>query len=57
MSNTNPHPPRPRERSADESPAAAGEPATPPIYRKPSVRRYDQIEQVKPYGPSEMEAG
>jgi hypothetical protein len=28
-----------------------------PAYRKPVFRRYDQIEQVKPYGPSEMEAG
>ncbi len=28
-----------------------------PQYKKPVVRRYDQIEQVKPYGPSEMEAG
>lgn len=28
-----------------------------PIYRKPVIRRYDQIEQVKPYGPSEKEAG
>lgn len=28
-----------------------------PVYRKPVLRRYDQIEQVKPYGPSELEAG
>ncbi len=28
-----------------------------PIYRKPVLRKYDQIEQVKPYGPSEMESG
>jgi|GEM_PF-1961467 len=28
-----------------------------PIYRKPVLRKYDQIEQVKPYGPSELEAG
>jgi ABC-type multidrug transport system fused ATPase/permease subunit len=28
-----------------------------PIYRKPRLRRYDQIEQVKPYGPSERKAG
>lgn len=25
-----------------------------PVYRKPKLRRYDQIEQVKPYGPSEV---
>lgn len=29
---------------------------TPP-YSKPKLRRYDQIEQVKPYGPSERKAG
>ena len=28
-----------------------------PIYQKPILRKYDQIEQVKPYGPSEREAG
>jgi len=28
-----------------------------PVYKKPVLRRYDQIEQVKPYGPSELEAG
>jgi hypothetical protein len=28
-----------------------------PIYQKPILRKYDQIEQVKPYGPSELEAG
>jgi hypothetical protein len=28
-----------------------------PVYQKPVLRRYDQIEQVKPYGPSELEAG
>lgn len=28
-----------------------------PTYRKPVIRKYDQIEQVKPYGPSEKEAG
>jgi hypothetical protein len=35
-----------------------GEGNTPrPAYKKPVLRRYDQIEQVKPYGPSELEAG
>ena len=29
----------------------------PPVYKKPRLRRYDQIEQVKPYGPSERKAG
>jgi len=28
-----------------------------PVYQKPVLRKYDQIEQVKPYGPSELEAG
>jgi hypothetical protein len=25
-----------------------------PVYEKPRLRRYDQIEQVKPYGPREL---
>ncbi|BCM93394.1 hypothetical protein IAD21_05285 [Abditibacteriota bacterium] len=25
-----------------------------PVYQKPVLRRYDQIDQVKPYGPSEI---
>jgi hypothetical protein len=33
------------------------DPQAPPVYRKPVLRKYDQIEQVKPYGPSEFEAG
>jgi hypothetical protein len=36
---------------------ASGAPSARPVYRKPVLRRYDQIEQVKPYGPSELEAG
>jgi hypothetical protein len=28
-----------------------------PVYQKPVLRRYDQIGQVKPYGPSELESG
>jgi hypothetical protein len=28
-----------------------------PVYQKPVLRKYDQIEQVKPYGPSELETG
>lgn len=28
-----------------------------PVYHKPTIRKYDQIEQVKPYGPSEKQAG
>jgi len=29
----------------------------PRVYEKPVIRKYDQIDQVKPYGPSELEAG
>lgn len=42
------------------TPAKAPNDAPPPTertYSKPIIRRYDQIEQVKPYGPSELEAG
>jgi len=28
-----------------------------PAYTKPAIRKYNQIVQVKPYGPSEKEAG
>jgi hypothetical protein len=28
-------------------------PAVPP-YEKPVIRRYDQIDQVRPYGPTEV---
>lgn len=46
----------PDGRAPGSSPSASeGTPR--PIYRKPVIRRYDQIEQVKPYGPSELEAG
>jgi len=30
------------------------DPASVPRYEKPVLRRYDQIEQVRPYGPSEV---
>ena len=33
------------------------EASDPPVYEKPVIRKYDQIDQVKPYGPSELEAG
>lgn len=42
--------PRPEEGGVEN------EALTRPVYRKPVLRKYDQIEQVKPYGPSEMEA-
>ena len=28
-----------------------------PSYSKPTIRKYNQIVQVRPYGPSEKEAG
>ena len=37
--------------------APGEEPEQTPVYQKPILRKYDQIEQVKPYGPSELEAG
>jgi hypothetical protein len=42
--------PKPKDPIGD-----SGSPGA-PVYRKPVLRKYDQIEQVKPYGPSEMEA-
>ncbi|MCW2990141.1 MAG: hypothetical protein JWM73_735 [Solirubrobacterales bacterium] len=42
----------PQEPTTEDRDAQA-----PPVYRKPTLRRYDQIEQVKPYGPSERKAG
>ena len=40
-----------------ETPARHEDEVPPPVYQKPVLRKYDQIEQVKPYGPSELEAG
>ncbi len=40
-----------------KTPARHAEQEPAPIYQKPVLRKYDQIEQVKPYGPSELEAG
>ncbi len=40
-----------------QTPAAATDTAASPPqprYEKPVLRRYDQIEQVRPYGPSEI---
>jgi hypothetical protein len=49
-------------RDAEPNRPTSGQPSTQgntarPVYKKPVLRRYDQIEQVKPYGPSELEAG
>lgn len=45
----------PADRAGDEVTSESESP--PPVYRKPTLRRYDQIEQVRPYGPSERQAG
>jgi hypothetical protein len=39
-----------RDEAADRGAARAEK----PVYEKPRLRRYDQIDQVKPYGPSEL---
>ena len=44
-------------RNEIDTPGRKGGPDETPIYQKPILRKYDQIEQVKPYGPSELEAG
>jgi hypothetical protein len=42
--------------SHDDDADRTGSPedAEPPVYEKPVIRRYDQIDQVRPYGPSEV---
>lgn len=45
------------DHTDDKAPAPApadSAAAPPPRYEKPVLRRYDQIEQVRPYGPSEI---
>jgi len=44
-------------KSATDHSASQAEQTIAPVYQKPVLRRYDQIGQVKPYGPSELEAG
>ena len=41
----------------DDKKPEVSEAKSPPAYSKPKLRRYDQIDQVKPYGPSERKAG
>jgi hypothetical protein len=50
------HPDDAAEPGEDQADATAPAEA-PPVYRKPTLRRYDLIEQVRPYGPSERQAG
>lgn len=40
----------------EEKQSKAAEQESTPAYSKPKLRRYDQIEQVKPYGPTERKA-
>lgn len=44
------------KRSKASQEAASGPRQSPdrPVYEKPRLHRYDQIDQVKPYGPSEL---
>jgi len=44
-------------KRVENVPAASSPPPRPRVYEKPVIRKYDQIDQVKPYGPSELEAG
>jgi hypothetical protein len=48
-----------QSESLAEADRATSQPdaTAPPVYEKPVIRKYDQIDQVKPYGPSELEAG
>ena len=45
------------ERLKDTETGAPNDQKENPVYQKPILRKYDQIDQVKPYGPSELEAG
>jgi hypothetical protein len=44
-------------KSTTERSLSDAERSSAPIYQKPVLRKYDQIGQVKPYGPTELEAG
>ena len=48
---------KPPEERQPEATSRENLPARPRVYEKPAIRKYDQIDQVKPYGPSELEAG
>ena len=44
-----------REDRAEKAPPPEPRHRAPtPVYEKPRLRRYDQIDQVKPYGPTEI---
>jgi hypothetical protein len=46
--------PRKRGNAREEAADHGAAPAEKPAYEKPRLRRYDQIDQVKPYGPTEL---
>jgi len=53
-------PPTDSKSEANAAPDIGGDTAdvpARPAYTKPVIRKYNQIVQVKPYGPSEKEAG
>jgi len=43
-----------RVNAPEEAASSRRASAEKPVYEKPRLRRYDQIDQVKPYGPSEL---
>jgi hypothetical protein len=43
-----------RGNAPEEASSGRGQSPEKPVYEKPRLRRYDQIDQVKPYGPSEL---
>ena len=45
---------RKRGNTTDDAADPRAAKAEKPVYEKPRLRRYDQIDQVKPYGPSEL---
>jgi len=47
----------PGVNTSHDSTGNIGEAPARPTYNKPVIRKYNQIVQVKPYGPSEKEAG
>jgi hypothetical protein len=48
------HDPKPTTATVQSDAPASPSSQPAPRYQKPVLRRYDQIEQVRPYGPSEV---
>jgi hypothetical protein len=49
--------PKSGANAAQDSGGHTADASARPAYTKPVIRKYNQIVQVKPYGPSEKEAG